>query len=155
MARTNAMPRRGLKRAAPRGSSKQPRPERPAQNFTVSHWREDDFRTNGLRSYAKYRDLGLSRATHGMVQAHVIRLLPPFRREEVSKRHYHDVEFQMVYVLKGWIETELEGQGAIVMKEGSCWIQPPGIEHAVLGYSDNCEVLEIVLPADFKTVELE
>jgi quercetin dioxygenase-like cupin family protein len=90
-----------------------------------------------------------------MVQAHVIRLLPPFRREEVSKRHYHEVEFQMVYVLKGWIETELDGQGAIVMKEGSCWIQPTGIEHTVLGYSDNCEVLEIVLPADFKTVELE
>jgi quercetin dioxygenase-like cupin family protein len=21
----------------------------------------------------------------------------------VSKRHYHDVDFQMVYVLKGWI----------------------------------------------------
>ncbi len=41
------------------------------------------------------------------------------------------------------------------MKEGSCWIQPSGIEHTVLGYSDNCEVLEIVLPADFKTVELE
>jgi quercetin dioxygenase-like cupin family protein len=61
----------------------------------------------------------------------------------------------MVYVLKGWIETELDGQGAIVMKEGSCWIQPSGIRHAVLGYSDDCEVLEIVLPADFKTVELE
>jgi len=128
---------------------------RPAQRFTVSHHRDEDFRTDGLRAYAKYRDLGLSRATHGMVQAHVIRLLPPFRREEVSKRHYHDVEFQMVYVLKGWLETELEGEGAIVMKEGSCWIQPSGIEHTVLGYSDNCEVLEIVLPADFKTVELE
>jgi quercetin dioxygenase-like cupin family protein len=23
----------------------------------------------------------------------------------VSKRHYHDVDFQMVYVLKGWIST--------------------------------------------------
>jgi hypothetical protein len=151
MARDRAKLRSPAKRTAPRLKSK----ARPAQKFTVSHRREKDFRTNGLRNYAKYRDLGLSRATHGMVQAHVIRLLPPFRREEVSKRHYHDVEFQMVYVLKGWIETELKGQGAIVMKEGSCWIQPSGIEHAVLGYSDNCEVLEIVLPADFKTVELE
>jgi len=155
MARARAKLRSPVKRAA-RGPKSKARPAaRPAQKFTVSHSREEDFRSNGLRSYAKYRDLGLSRATHGMVQAHVIRLLPPFRREEVSKRHYHDVEFQMVYVLKGWIETELEGQGAIVMKEGSCWIQPSGIEHAVLGYSDNCEVLEIVLPADFKTVELE
>jgi hypothetical protein len=131
------------------------RPSPPAQRFAVSHLREEDFRTNGLRRYAKYRDLGLAEATHGLVQAHVIRLLPPFRAEEVSKLHYHEVDFQMVYVLKGWMTTELEGQGAITMKAGSCWIQPPRIKHAVLGYSDDCEVLEIVLPADFKTVELE
>ena len=132
-----------------------PKAARPAQKFTVSHSREEDFKTAGLRAYAKYRDLGMSAATHGMVQAHVIRLLPPFRREEVSKWHYHEVDFQMVYVLKGWIETDLKGQGAIRMKAGSCWIQPPRIEHAVTGYSDDCEVLEIVLPADFRTVELE
>jgi len=126
---------------------------RPKQTFVVSHHREDDFE-GGLRRYAKYRDLGISQATKGMVQAHVIRFVPPCRPEEVSKRHYHDVEFQMVYVLKGWIKTELEGQGAIVMKAGSCWIQPPRIEHVVLDYSDDCEVLEVILPADFKTVEL-
>ena len=124
------------------------------QTFVVSHHREDDFK-GGLRRYAKYRDLGISQATKGMVQAHVIRFVPPCRPEEVSKRHYHDVDFQMVYVLKGWIKTELEGQGAIVMKAGSCWIQPPRIEHVVLDYSDDCEVLEVILPADFKTVELE
>jgi mannose-6-phosphate isomerase-like protein (cupin superfamily) len=155
MARARAKLRSPAKRAAPRPKSRTQPAARRAQKFTVSHRCEEDFRTNGLRAYAKYRDLGIGEATRGMVQAHVIRLLPPFRREEVSKRHYHEVDFQMVYVLKGWIETELDGQGAIVMKEGSCWIQPSGIRHAVLGYSDDCEVLEIVLPADFKTVELE
>src|SRR5712692_1975831 len=83
-----------------------------------------------------------------------MRLPWPCRPEVVSKRHYHEVDFQMVYVLKGWIKTELDGQGAIVMRAGSCWLQPPRIEHAVLDYSDDCEVLEIGLPADFKTVEL-
>ena len=38
---------------------------------------------------------------------------------------------------------------------GDCWLQPQSIVHKVLDYSDGCEVLEIVLPADFKTVELE
>jgi mannose-6-phosphate isomerase-like protein (cupin superfamily) len=128
--------------------------QRPTQAFTASHHREEDFR-GGLRTYAKYRDLGISQATKGMVQAHVIRFVPPCRPEEVSKRHYHDVDFQMVYVLKGWIKTELDGQGEIVMRAGSCWIQPPRIEHVVLDYSDDCEVLEVILPADFKTVELE
>jgi hypothetical protein len=127
---------------------------RAKQRFTVSHPNEADF-DGGLRRYAKYRDLGISAATNGLVQAHVIQFVPPCRPEEVSKLHYHDVEFQMVYVLNGWIKTELEGAGGITMRAGSCWIQPPRIKHRVLDYSDDCQVLEIVLPADFKTVELE
>jgi len=58
-------------------------------------------------------------------------------------------------VLKGWIKSEFAGEGAVTMREGSCWLQPPKIEHKVLDYSDDCEVLEIILPADFETVELE
>lgn len=127
--------------------------KRPSQFFRVSHHSEEDF-DGGLRRYAKYRDLGMAKATGGMVQAHVIRFVPPCRPEEVSKLHYHDVEFQMVYVLKGWIKTELEGQGAHVMRPGSAWLQPPKIKHKVLDYSDDCELLEIILPADFETVEL-
>jgi uncharacterized RmlC-like cupin family protein len=125
------------------------------QRFTVSHAKGDsDFKADGLRAYARYRDLGIKQATDGLAVAHVIRLQGPCT-EEVRKRHYHDVQFQMVYVLKGWMRNEFEGQGEHVMKAGSCWIQPPGIKHTVLDYSDDCEVLEIVLPADFETVELQ
>jgi len=127
---------------------------RPKHKFTFSHHREEDF-DQGLRSYAKYRDLGVAPATGGMVQAHVIRMTPPFNAEEVSTPHYHDVDFQMVYVLKGWMTTEFEGEGVHTFHAGSCWIQPPRIKHTVLGYSDDCELLEIVLPADFETVTLE
>ena len=128
--------------------------QRSSQIFRVSHHNEEDF-DGGLRRYAKYRDLGMAKATSGLVQAHVIRFVPPCRPEEVSKLHYHDVEFQMVYVLKGWIKTELEGQGAHVMRPGSAWIQPPKIKHKVLDYSDDAEVLEVILPANFETTELE
>jgi quercetin dioxygenase-like cupin family protein len=138
-------------RAAGRKSVAQAKPS--SQIFRVSHHSEEDFEI-GLRRYAKYRDLGMAKASSGKVQAHVIRFVPPCRPEEVSKLHYHDVEFQMIYVLKGWIKTELEGQGAHVMRPGSAWIQPPRIKHKVLDYSDDCEVLEIILPADFETVEL-
>jgi hypothetical protein len=126
---------------------------RPKQRFTVSHPREEDF-DQGLRTYAKYRDLGLAPATGGMVQAHVIRFIPPYRAEEVSTPHYHDVDLQMIYVLKGWYKTEFEGEGVHTFHAGSCWLQPPRIKHSVRGYSDDCELLEIVLPADFKTVTL-
>ncbi|MBI4274168.1 MAG: cupin domain-containing protein [Rhizobiales bacterium] len=138
-----------------RATSKRAGPPRRRQAFIHSHYREEDFASGGLRRYAKYRDLGISKATHGLARAHVIRFVPPFRPEEVSIRHYHDVDFQMVYVLKGWIKTELEGQGAITMRAGSSWIQPPRIKHSVLGYSDDCEVLEVILPADFETVMLD
>jgi quercetin dioxygenase-like cupin family protein len=126
---------------------------RPKHKFTVSHHREADF-DQGMRSYAKYRDLGMAPATGGMVQAHVIRFIPPFRPEEVSTPHYHDVDFQMIYVLRGWYKTEFEGEGVHTFEAGSCWIQPPRIKHTVRGYSDDCELLEIVLPADFETVTL-
>jgi len=127
---------------------------RKPQRFVVSHHREEDF-DHGLRPYSAYRDLGIAPATGGMVQAHVIRMTKPFSAEEVAIPHFHDVDFQMVYVLKGWFRSEFEGQGPHTFHAGSCWIQPPRIKHTVLGYSDDCELLEIVLPADFETVTLK
>ena len=134
--------------------SKPPRKARLKQRIAISHHREEDFRADGLRTYAKYRDLGIADATHGLAQAHVIRLQGPCNPAEVSKLHYHDVEFQMVYVLKGWVKTYMEGQGETLMKEGSAWTQPPRIKHLIMDYSDDVELLEVILPAEFKTVEL-
>ena len=124
---------------------------KPSQKFTVSHLDEADFKTGGLRSYSAYRDLGIAAATNGLATAHVIRMIEPFT-QELSQRHHHNVEFQLVYVLKGWFKSEFEGHGVHTMKEGSCWIQPPGIRHIVLGWSDDCEVLEVILPAEHETV---
>jgi quercetin dioxygenase-like cupin family protein len=126
---------------------------RPEQKFAFSHLREQDF-DQGLRPYSAYRDLGFAKATGGQLQAHVIRMTKPFDAKEVAIPHYHNVEFQMVYVLKGWFRTEFEGHGAETFHAGSSWIQPPKIKHTVVGYSDDCELLEIILPADFETVTL-
>ena len=127
---------------------------RPKQRIAISHHREEDFKADGLRTYAQYRDLGIAEASHGLAQAHVIRLIGPCNPAEVSKLHFHDVEFQMVYVLKGWVKTYMEGQGETLMKEGSAWTQPPRIKHLIMDYSDDVELLEVILPAEFKTVEL-
>ena len=127
---------------------------RPKQRIAISHHREEDFKTDGLRTYAKYRDLGFAAATQGLAHAQVIRLIGPCNPAEVSKLHFHDLEFQMVYVLKGWVKTYMEGQGETLMQQGSAWIQPPRIKHLIMDYSDDVELLEVVLPAEFKTVEL-
>ena len=105
---------------------------RPKQRIAISHHRDEDFKADGLRAYAHYRDLGVAEASRGLAQAHVIRLIGPCNPAEVSKLHYHDVEFQMVYVLKGWIKTYLEGQGETLMKQGSAWTQPPRLKHLIL-----------------------
>jgi len=141
-------------RSAPAAKPKAKSAARPKQRIAISHHREEDFKADGLRTYAKYRDLGIADATHGLAQAHVIRLVGPCNPAEVSKLHYHDVEFQMVYVLKGWVKTYMEGQGETLMKEGSAWTQPPRIKHLIMDYSDDVELLEVILPAEFKTVEL-
>jgi hypothetical protein len=127
---------------------------RPKQRIAISHHREEDFKADGLRAYAQYRDLGVAEASQGLARAHVIRLIGPCDPAEVSKLHFHDVDFQMVYVLKGWVKTYMEGQGETLMKEGSSWTQPPRIRHLIMDYSDDVELLEVILPAEFKTTEL-
>ncbi|WP_441237021.1 cupin domain-containing protein [Bradyrhizobium sp. 930_D9_N1_4] len=144
-----AKPRTAPAKTAPK------KPSRPRQRIAISHHREEDFKADGLRTYAKYRDLGIAAASHGLAQAHVIRLQGPCDPAEVSKLHLHHVDFQMVYVLKGWVKTYMEGEGETLMQEGSAWTQPPKIKHMILDYSDDVELLEVILPAEFKTTELK
>jgi hypothetical protein len=127
---------------------------RPKQRVAISHHRDEDFKADGLRTYAQYRDLGVVEASGGAARAHVIRLIGPCDPDVVSKLHFHDVDFQMVYVLKGWVKTYMEGVGETTFNEGSSWTQPSRIKHLIMDYSDNVELLEVILPADFKTVEL-
>jgi quercetin dioxygenase-like cupin family protein len=121
------------------------------KGFTVSHAGNANFE-RGLRSFFEYRDLGIKQATDGRVDAHVIRAAAG--TEFSSQPHIHKTTFQLVYVLKGWIEFEYEGQGRVRLEAGSCVHQPPEIRHRETGHSDDIEMLEIVLPANFRTEEV-
>jgi hypothetical protein len=52
------------------------------------------------------------------------------------------------------VRSEFEGKGEFLMKEGSCWLQPPKIKHTVLGFSDDLEILEVIIPANYDTINL-
>ena len=121
------------------------------QGFVISHSRDARFE-RGLRSFFEYRDLGIKDATAGKVVAHVIRAAAG--TDFSSQPHVHKTTFQLVYVLKGWIEFEYEGQGRVRLEAGSCVHQPPEIRHREVGHSEDVEMLEIVLPADFTTEEV-
>jgi len=122
---------------------------RTAKRFHVAHLRAGDFKAKGLRAFFEYRDLGIARATKGKILAHVIRARPGHGAK--PERHHHGVNFQMVYVLKGWIEFDYEGVGRVRLRKGSCVYQPPGIRHTELGHSRDIEMIEITLPAEFPT----
>jgi len=57
----------------------------------------------------------------------------------------------MIYILKGWVVFDYEGAGEVRLVEGSCAYQPPGIRHAEIAHSDDLEILEITMPAEFQT----
>jgi mannose-6-phosphate isomerase-like protein (cupin superfamily) len=124
------------------------------QGFVATHARDAHFE-RGLRPFFEYRDLGIKAATQGRFAAHVIRASKGTEGAGFpSPPHLHRAEFQLVYVLKGWIEFEYEGQGRVRLEAGSCVHQPPGIRHRELGHSEDVELLEVVLPADFATEEV-
>jgi len=122
------------------------------QKFSASHAKDAVYKSGGLRSCFEYRDLGIGKATGGRAMAHLIR----------AKKgahggfgwHQHRLEFQMYYVLKGWVKFNYEGVGEVVSRAGSCVLQPPGIRHAELDHSDDLELLEVTLPAKFETIEV-
>ncbi len=116
--------------------------------FTVSHARDATFE-RGLRAFFDYRDLGINQATGGKVVAHVIRAVPG--SHFAGQPHLHHTTFQLVYVLRGWIEFEYEGQGVVRLEAGSSVYQPPGIRHREVAHSEDVEMLEVVMPGEFKT----
>ena len=123
------------------------------QSFNVSHadgsgTSESHFQ-GGLRAFFEYRDLGISAASGGKYSANVIRAVPG--RHSKPDWHSHDLDFQMIYVLKGWVTFEYEGKGAVTFRSGSAALQPPGIRHREIQHSDDLELIEITSPADFRT----
>jgi mannose-6-phosphate isomerase-like protein (cupin superfamily) len=123
------------------------------QLFSASLAKDAVYQT-GLRSFMEYRDLGVERATHGQFRAHVIRV----KKESAGHHdlhttglHQHLCDFQMFYVLKGWIKFVYEGHGQHTFHAGDCVVQPAGIVHNELDCSDDLEVLEVYSPAVHET----
>jgi len=138
---------KGLTKRAKTKKASQAR--RLAAAFNVSHLERRAFKADGLRSFFEYRDLGIAKASRGKILAHVIRARAGKGAE--PERHFHRLDFQMVYILKGWVEFEYEGVGRVRLRKGSCVYQPPGIRHVERRHSRDLEMIEITSPARFAT----
>lgn len=110
---------------------------------------------SGLRGYFEYRDLGLTEATKGQFHAAISRVKEGFDGEldiRTTGMHRHLCEFQMFYVLKGWVTMYYEGEGQVTFNVGDCCLQPPGILHNEIQCSSDFECIEIYSPAQHETV---
>lgn len=117
-----------------------------------SHVKPGDtpWRSDGLRDFFLYRDLGVAAATHGRVIAHLVKANQA--PEKGTGWHRHEADFQIVLMTKGWAKFMYEDQVTLV-EAGDCVHQRPGIVHYLFDYSPDMEYLEIVSPAAFGTVD--
>ena len=118
-----------------------------------SHIKPDDtqFCMDGLRNFFIYRDLGVAEATAGKVIAQLVRANNA--PEKGTGWHRHEADFHIVIMTKGWAKFMYENKETLV-SAGDCVHQRPGIVHYLFDYSPDMEYLEIVGPADFKTIDM-
>lgn len=101
------------------------------------------------RAGMMYRDLIPDRIGGKVIASH-IKLLEDGPVADYV--HYHKVEFQMIYCLKGRIQVVYEDQGPpFWLEPGDCVVQPPEIRHRVLFAEGQAEVLEVTMPAEHET----
>jgi len=117
-----------------------------------SHIKPGDtgWRSDGLRDFFLYRDLGVEQATAGRVIAQLVKANKP--PEKGTGWHRHGADFHIVIMTQGWARFMYEDKETLVAA-GDCVHQRPGIVHYLFDYSPDMEYLEIVGPADFTTID--
>ena len=105
----------------------------------------------GYRDWLKTRDLGLSAATHGQYDAWVTRAN---ELEGGTGRHYHNYDFQIMYVIKGWLKMFHEGEGEVMMEAGDFVFHPKGHVHEIMAYSPDLELFEACSPAERHAIDV-
>ncbi|HHL4080512.1 MULTISPECIES: cupin domain-containing protein [unclassified Burkholderia] len=119
-----------------------------------SHVKPQDtaYQGEGLRDFFLYRDLGIAAATNGKVVAQLVRA--NHAPAAGTGWHRHEAEFHIVIMLKGWARF-MYGDQETLVAAGDCVHQAPGIVHYLFDYSPDMEYLEIVGPADFKSIDVD
>src|SRR5215207_915824 len=138
------------------GAASQPRGDRPMLDRTstrFSHIKPGDtpWRSDGLRDFFLYKDLGIEAATSGRVIAQLVKAnMAP---EKGTGWHRHEADFHIVIMTKGWAKF-MYGDQETLVAAGDCVHQRPGVVHYLFDYSPDMEYLEIVGPADFKSIDV-
>lgn len=124
-------------------------PSLPTQHAFITRRLKDNAPWIIGRAGMHYRDLIPGRLGGAIIASH-IRIPDP--GPVPDKVHFHDVGFQLIYCIHGWVRLVYEDQGPpFILSSGDCVIQPPRIRHRVLEASENLQVIEIGVPAEHMT----
>lgn len=93
------------------------------------------------------RETGIGAATRGVASVRVARPVSHSHGQVTS--HTSDILF--TFVLSGSVTLHGEGQGAHPLTEGDAYVIPPHLKTALTECSEDLELLEVSLPADFET----
>ncbi len=93
------------------------------------------------------RDTGIGAASAGVASVRIAR--PMGRPPEAWATHTADILF--TFVRSGSMTLREEGPGVHALGAGDAYVIPPGMKTALTGCSDDLELLEVSLPADFET----
>jgi len=88
------------------------------------------------------RDLGISKATDGLVSAQVLRLSHPF----ISNNKTHNKELWFTFILAGQMSLQ-HGQQQTELSTGDAFVIPAGMTYCFLDCTDDLELFELKLPA--------
>jgi uncharacterized RmlC-like cupin family protein len=110
--------------------------------------------TKGLRAFLEYRDLGLAEATQGRFGATIGRAIRKYEPGSGAPRHTHDVGFHVIFVMRGWFRSEFDGLGEVTLRAGDCLSYEGEIPQQHIEYSDDFQVMQIAMPADYKTTNV-
>ena len=106
----------------------------------TASWRP--WRFDGIEA----RDIGIGAATGGLAGANVLR----FNGAGTMPAHRHEAEFVFLFVLEGSATLDADGNGSHALSAGNSFVIPNGMDFGLGGCSDDLEVLEVTLPADYR-----
>ena len=109
------------------------------------------FENDQFRTWLSARDLGLATATNGAFGAQVTRAK---ELGHSTGKHYHEMTFQMIYVLNGGVKFWYEDEGEFLLEKGDFVYHPPTVAHDLLDYSADVELLEVYSPSSPKTIDV-
>lgn len=123
-------------------------PNREWQGTRFIHHKVDEaiwapWRIPGWES----RDTGIRRATRGIAGVHVARPVSGAERMPTS----HDTNILFTFVKEGTLTLEVTGEKPVELAAGDAFVLPPFLKVSYVNPSNDCELIETALQADFET----